>query len=301
MLRNVIRNHRLWKMSLPSAASTLRHSFTRHNSTHEGAHAYEENIHTNSSSNNSTYVEEEVAKFRAMANSWWDIHGDCKPLHSLNRLRVALVREGLIQSGLADPSRVAGPVPLTGLNILDVGCGGGIMCEPLARLGATVTGLDAAKENVVVAELHASVDRRIADKITYVEGTIEDHAAGAEKLYDAVIASEVLEHIDNVQLFLDTCSSLIKPGGSLFLTTINKTQTSWLGAVVVAEYLMHLLPIGTHDWNKFIPLQDLHYMLESSGLDVQLVHGLLYNPIANRWHWTSNTCINYAVHAIKQV
>lgn len=248
----------------------------------------------------STYIEEEVAKFRAMADSWWDLHGDCKPLHSLNRLRVSMIREGLIQSHLAKPQYADGPQPLTGLKILDVGCGGGILCEPLARLGAKVVGLDAAEENISVAIMHADHDPRVQQNVKYVYGTIEDHAEIIDEKYDAVVASEVLEHVDAIGLFINTCANIIKPGGSFFITTINKTTFSWVGAIAIAEYALRLLPPGTHDWNKFIPRQELLFMLEKSGLVTRMVHGMSYNALVNKWFWMSNTSVNYAVHAVKE-
>lgn len=263
----------------------------------------------NANSNNSehgdrdgrtTYVEEEVAKFRSMADSWWDPHGDCKPLHSLNKLRVTLVREGLINSQVARQEHVSGPRPLTGLKILDVGCGGGILCEPLARLGATVTGLDAAQESTTVARLHADQDSRVKENVAYIHGTIEQHIQEINSKYDAVVASEVLEHVDDTELFICTCADAIRPGGSLFLTTINKTTCSWLGAIAIAEHMLHLLPPGTHDWNKFIPQQELLFLLERNGFVTRTVHGMRYNPLINKWFWHSNISINYAVHAIKE-
>lgn len=247
-----------------------------------------------------TYVEEEVAKFRSMADSWWDPHGDCKPLHSLNKLRVALVREGLISSQVTRPELVGGPRPLTGFKILDVGCGGGILCEPLARLGATVTGLDAAQESTSVARLHADQDPRVKENVVYVHGTIEEHIQEINCKYDAVVASEVLEHVDDTELFICTCADAIKPGGSLFLTTINKTTCAWLGAIAIAEHMLHLLPPGTHDWNKFIPQQELLFLLEKCGFVTRTVHGMGYNPLVNKWFWLSNTSVNYAVHAVKE-
>jgi len=253
------------------------------------------------SNGRSTLNEEEVNKFRAMADNWWDPHGDCKPLHSLNKLRVSLIRNNLIQSGIVDPSLVNGPQPLTGLNILDVGCGGGILCEPLARLGANVTGIDAAQENISVAEIHAQRDYRVTKNVNYICGTIEEHSDFCKDIkYDAVIASEVLEHVDQPEVFIHTCAEMIKPGGSLFLTTINKTYTSWIGAIAIAEYALHLLPPGTHNWEKFIPRQDLLYMVEKSKCQPRSVQGMAYNPVNNQWCWVSNTSISYAVHAIKE-
>lgn len=247
----------------------------------------------------STYIEEEVSKFRAMASMWWDPKGDAKPLHALNRLRVSLIRDGLIHSKSVKPEYLGGPKPLTGLKILDVGCGGGILCEPLARLGASVDGLDAAEENVAVASLHAKSDARIRSNINYICGTVEEHTKSLKDHYDAVVASEVLEHIDATDLFVKTCSDALKPGGSFFVTTINKTTVSWLGGILIAEYALRLLPVGTHDWNRFVPRQELLFMLEKNGFAARLVHGMAYNPLVNDWVWVKSSAINYAVHAVK--
>ncbi|XP_064099256.1 ubiquinone biosynthesis O-methyltransferase, mitochondrial-like isoform X2 [Macrobrachium nipponense] len=247
----------------------------------------------------STYIEEEVSKFRAMANMWWDPKGDAKPLHALNRLRVSLIRDGLIHSKSVDPEQVGGPKPLAGLKILDVGCGGGILCEPLARLGASVDGLDAAEENVAVASLHANRDARIRNNINYICGTVEEHTKSLKDHYDAVVASEILEHIEATDLFVKTCFDALKPGGSFFVTTINKTTVSWLGGILIAEYALRLLPVGTHDWNRFVPRQELLFMLEKNGFATRLVHGMAYNPLASDWLWIKSSSINYAVHAVK--
>ncbi|XP_068242353.1 ubiquinone biosynthesis O-methyltransferase [Palaemon carinicauda] len=247
----------------------------------------------------STFVEEEVSKFRSMASMWWDPKGDAKPLHALNRLRVSLIRDGLIHSGSVQTEYVGGPKPLTGLKILDVGSGGGILSEPLARLGATVDGLDAAEENVAVANLHSSRNPSVRDNISFMPGTVEEHTKSLKYHYDAVVASEVLEHIEATDLFVKTCSEALKPGGSLFLTTINKTAASWLGGILIAEYALRLLPTGTHDWDRFLQLQELLFILEKNGFVTRLVHGMAYNPLVSDWIWVKSSAINYAVHALK--
>lgn len=286
-------NERRIPIKEPTTSDSDSSSSSSDSSDSDGPSGYSRNGRT-------TYNEEEVAKFRSMADSWWDPYGDCKPLHSLNKLRVALVREGIVNSEVSQAEHISGPRPLTGIKILDVGCGGGILCEPLARLGAKVTGLDAAEENTRVATLHASQDPRVKENVTYLHGTVEEHIQDVGCAYDAVVASEVLEHVDNTDLFIYTCAEAIRPGGSLFLTTINKTTSAWLGAIAIAEHTLRLLPPGTHDWNKFIPRQELLFHLEKSGFVTRTVHGMGYNPLINEWFWLSNTSINYAVHAIKE-
>ncbi|CAL4137198.1 unnamed protein product, partial [Meganyctiphanes norvegica] len=301
--QNILKYHgsRSISSSNPPVLKTHSAEFRRKRTQEEQKNGEDVAFNEGNINERSTLNEEEVNKFRAMAESWWDPHGDCKPLHSLNKLRVSLIRNNLIQSGIVNPAFVNGPQPLTGLNILDVGCGGGILCEPLARLGAQVTGVDAAQENISVAEIHAQRDHRVLKNVNYICGTIEEHSVSVGSMqYDAVVASEVLEHVDQPEVFIDSCASLIKPGGSLFLTTINKTYTSWIGAIAIAEYALHLLPPGTHNWEKFIPRQDLLFMVEKSQCHPKSVQGMAYNPVNNQWCWISNISVNYAVHAIKE-
>ncbi|XP_045606629.1 ubiquinone biosynthesis O-methyltransferase [Procambarus clarkii] len=294
------RNVRIRDLANSTTTSTLDNESSTSSSDESNGSSSSNGYSTNDTKSNSTYVAEEVAKFRALADSWWDLHGDFKPLHSMNRLRVSMIREGLVQSRIAKPEHVDGPRPLTGLKILDVGCGGGILCEPLARLGARVTGVDAAEENISVARLHADQDSRVQQNVEYINGTIEEFKQNSDDKYDAVIASEVLEHVAATNFFIQSCVDTLKPGGSFFLTTINKTTCAWLGAIAVAERVLHIVPPGTHDWNKFVPHQDLLFMLEKNGCVTRLVHGMAYNPLVNKWSWLSNTSINYAVHAVKQ-
>ena len=250
---------------------------------------------TNMSSASSTRNEEELDKFRAMAGSWWDRDGPCKALHSMNALRVNLVREGIqetkgIKASTADV--------LKGIDILDVGCGGGILCEPLARIGANVTGLEAAEQSLEVAREHAKGQKGL--KLEYVCSTIEDFVRdNPEVRFDAVVASEVLEHVESQPLFMESCSRMLKPGGSIFVTTINRSRSSYAAAILAAECFLGLLPKGTHDFSKFVTPEELEAMLERSGCSVRLVHGMFYWPVFNSWSWTSSTAVNYAVHAVK--
>ncbi|KAL7635150.1 UNVERIFIED_CONTAM: hypothetical protein RMT77_014136 [Armadillidium vulgare] len=245
-----------------------------------------------------TFASEEVKKFESLASSWWDPNGECKPLHSLNKLRVELIRKGLHESKACDPNFLHGPQPLKGLKILDVGCGGGILCEPLARLGAEVTGLDASAESISAAELHAKANHRISSNTRYIQGTIEEHALKVSEPYDAIVASEVLEHVKSVDYFLESCVSILKPGGSFFITTINKTVQSWLGVIVIAENF-GILPRGTHDWEKLVPPQHLKSLLKKFGCHISLIHGMFYVPFYNEWYWIANGSVNYALHAVK--
>ncbi|XP_022082569.1 ubiquinone biosynthesis O-methyltransferase, mitochondrial-like isoform X2 [Acanthaster planci] len=209
-----------------------------------------------------TVDEEEVAKFRSLVQSWWDVNGEFQALHSLNDLRVPLIRDGLVKRNGCQS--LLSSQPLADTFILDVGCGGGILSEPLARLGATVIGIDAASENIQVAREHASHDRLLWKRINYICATAEELLSTNGEAFDAVIASEVLEHVSNVEGLVATCSQLTKPAGSIFFTTINKTWLSFALAIVGAEDIAGVVPSGTHDWNKFIPPQDLQRFLHAS-------------------------------------
>ncbi|KZC11377.1 PREDICTED: ubiquinone biosynthesis O-methyltransferase, mitochondrial [Dufourea novaeangliae] len=232
-----------------------------------------------------------------LSNQWWDVNGELCALHSLNPLRVQFVRDGLANTGM----QVETPyLPLEGTKILDVGCGGGLLSEPLARIGAEVTGIDASSELIKTAKQHASLDLNLDGRLNYVQAVMEDYYAKNKERYDAVVASEVLEHVNNKELFLKYCVDTLIPGGSIFLTTLNKTLPSWLGGIIAAEHVLKLVPTGTHDWNKFITPAEIQRLLETCGCKTKLIHGMFYNPLKNEWFWTSSTAINYAVHAVKK-
>lgn len=194
--------------------------------------------------------------------------------------------------------------PLAGLRILDVGCGGGLLTEPLGRLGANVLGIDPVEDSIGTAQLHAFYDPDLRGRVSYQACTLEELKAEVEsgeeeQQFDAVVASEVVEHLADLETFAFCCSRVLKQGGSLFITTINRTNLSyWLG-VVAAEQLLRIVPSGTHDWEKFISPVELERLLESNGFLVQYVQGMLYNPVSRSWSWTNSTAINYALHAVK--
>lgn len=232
-----------------------------------------------------------------LSNKWWDSNGEMRALHALNPLRVQFVRDGLANTGIKVEESY---LPLEGIKILDVGCGGGLLSESLARIGAEVTGIDASSELITVAKEHATLDSNLSGRLNYVQTVIEDFAPTNSNLYNAVIASEVVEHVNEKELFLKCCISTLKPGGSIFLTTLNKTLPSWLGGIVAAEYILRLVPKGTHDWNKFISPAEMQRLLETYGCKTKLIHGMFYNPLKDEWFWVASRAINYAIHAVKR-
>uniref|UniRef100_T1J1P0 Ubiquinone biosynthesis O-methyltransferase, mitochondrial n=1 Tax=Strigamia maritima TaxID=126957 RepID=T1J1P0_STRMM len=236
---------------------------------------------------------EEVDKFSGQSIKWWSTNGESKALHSMNALRVPLIRDGILQ----DSSRKA--KPLSNFNLLDVGCGGGVLSEPLARLGANVTGLDASPEMIAVAQEHAQLDRTLSTNLKYRCESVEEHLSANQERYDAIIVSEVAEHVDDLRLFLEICVNLTKENGSLFFTTINKTPLSWLLAIFTAENILKLVPRGTHSYDKLVEPAEVERILVNCGCRLNIIHGMCYNPIVNSWRWIRSTDVNYALHAIK--
>lgn len=235
----------------------------------------------------------EVAKFEAMAAEWWDPQGKFKPLHMLNPTRLEYVT-GQIAAQFGRDRDAASP--FEGLSILDIGCGGGLMSEPLARLGATVTGADAAEGNIRVASLHAAQQGLPID---YRATTSE--ALAAEGLsYDVVIALEIVEHVAEPSEFIATCRDLVRPGGMLIQSTLNRTARSFAAAIIGAEWVMRWLPKGTHDWRRFITPDELAAMTEAAGLDVVDRCGMVFNPLG--WNWSlshRDLSVNYAMTALR--
>ncbi|KAI4477141.1 hypothetical protein M0804_012962 [Polistes exclamans] len=245
----------------------------------------------------STIDPKEIEFFEKMSNDWWDPNGHLFLLHQFNRNRIQFVRDGLANTGIIKGDT---NLPLKGTKILDVGCGGGILSEPLARIGAEVTGIDTSLQLIDVAKKHALLDSDLLGKLNYVQTTVENFEKENKEKYDAVVASEVIEHVIDPQLFLKCCSAIVKPGGSLFITTPNRTLLSWLSVIIAAEYILKYIPMGTHEWNKFISPEEVQRLLEIYGLKTKLIHGLIYNPLKHEWIWSSNTSMFYALHAFKK-
>ncbi|MDJ1157453.1 bifunctional 2-polyprenyl-6-hydroxyphenol methylase/3-demethylubiquinol 3-O-methyltransferase UbiG [Chelatococcus sp. SYSU_G07232] len=235
---------------------------------------------------------EEVARFEAMAGTWWDPKGPMRVLHRFNPVRLAYIRDAAAAHFGRDARSAA---PLDGLTLLDVGCGGGVLSEPMARLGARVTGLDPAAGNVAVARLHAE---RGGLSIDYRQETVESLAARGEG-FDVVLAMEVVEHVADVQAFVDALCSVTKPGGLLVMATINRTLKSYALAIVGAEYLLRWLPKGTHDWDKFVTPDELTDAIEANGLAVVNRTGVVYSPFRDEWSASRDTDVNYMLTAAK--
>jgi 2-polyprenyl-6-hydroxyphenyl methylase/3-demethylubiquinone-9 3-methyltransferase len=235
---------------------------------------------------------EEVEKFGRLADEWWDPKGKFKPIHKFNPVRLAYIREHALSHFGKDGSARR---PLAGLRVLDIGCGGGLLCEPLARLGATVVGADAAERNIAVAKLHAT---QSGLEIDYRATTSEALAAAGEK-FDIVLNMEVVEHVDNVPLYMKSCADLVAPGGLIFTATINRTLRALGLAIFGAEYVLRWLPRGTHSYEKFLTPDEIRTLLTRNGLKVTDQTGVVYHPLADDWRMSPDMGVNYMVLAEK--
>lgn len=241
----------------------------------------------------STVNPEEIANFEAMADEWWDPRGKFKPLHDMNPVRLGYVREKVVAHFDKDEDALRA---LEGVTLLDMGCGGGLLSEPLSKMGADVLGVDASEVNVNVARTHAEKSGAlVSGKLEYRATTAEELAAtGAQ--FDVVCALEIVEHVEDVALFIQSCAALVKPGGLLFLSTINRTAKSMVMAKIGAEYVLRLLPRGTHDWKKFLKPSELHQHCRNAGLNVQHTTGMVLKP--RKWEWAldeKDLAVNYVL------
>ena len=236
----------------------------------------------------------EVAKFEAMAAEWWDPEGKFKPLHMLNPCRLGYISEQIAAEFGRDLSAAK---PFEGLRLLDIGCGGGLLSEPMARLGAEVVGADAAPRNIPVAQVHAEASGLAID---YRNETAEALAAAGER-FDVVLNMEVVEHVADPQAYTDACAALLKPGGLMVCSTINRNAKSFMMAIVGAEWVMRWLPKGTHEWEKFITPDELYALIEKAGLTPVDRKGFVFNPVG--WSWSvsdRDLSVNYVTASVKR-
>ena len=227
----------------------------------------------------------EIEKFSILAKDWWNPNGKFKPLHLFNPVRIKFIKEKLISHFKKDPNDLK---PLKKLKILDIGCGGGLLCEPLCRLGAIMTGIDASKNNIEVAKMHS---KEMGLNIKYIHASPEN--LNFENEFDVILNMEIVEHVTNVDLFIKNCSRLIKKKGIMFVSTINKNLKSYIFAILGAEYILRWLPICTHDWNKFLTPQDLENITNNNNFLADETVGMEFNLFLNKWLQSSNTSVNY--------
>ena len=239
-----------------------------------------------------TLDHDEVARFARLAGKWWDASGPFRPLHRINPVRLAYIRDQLCRRFGRDKTAASS---LSGLSVLDIGCGGGLVAEPLARLGASVTGIDPGRENIEAAKTHAE---RARLKIAYRAATAEELAAGGNG-FDAVLLLEVVEHVPDVRAFLKGVAPLVKPGGLMVLSTLNRTLKAYALAIIGAELILHWLPIGTHQWQRFVRPDELNSALRRAGLTPADTTGMVYNMLADEWRLGRDTDVNYFVTAIR--
>ncbi len=232
----------------------------------------------------------EIDKFSKMANEWWDPEGKFKPLHKFNPTRIKYIKENIINNfKLKNKLR-----PLSGINILDIGCGGGLLSEPMSRMGANVTGIDASDKNIKIAKLHSKKNKL---KINYLCSSPEK--LKITKKFDVILNMEIVEHVEDIDFFLKSCSKLLKKNGLMFVATINKTLKSYIFAIIGAEYVLKWLPIGTHEWEKFVKPEDLKKILMKYDFSLNKLEGMNFNIIKDEWSISRDLSVNYIAKFIK--
>ncbi len=240
----------------------------------------------------STISEDEIARFAAIADEWWDPAGKFRPLHQMNSARLEFIRDHLAVHFGRDPLQ---DKPLKGLKVIDIGCGGGLLAEPLCRMGADVTGIDAGAEAIRVASHHA---KEMDLEIVYRQRSPET-LADEQTSYDAVLSTEVVEHVADLEVFLTASAKLVRPGGAMVLSTLNRTLKSLALAKIGAEYVMRWLPVGTHDWRKFRRPSELASHIRPHGLEVRALGGMDYHPIDGTWGLSNRLGVNYLMFATR--
>ena len=237
----------------------------------------------------STINKEEIQKFSKLADEWWDVNGKFKPLHMFNPIRIEYIIEK-IKLHFNISKEIKNNRYLENLKILDIGCGGGLISEPLSRLGGKVTGIDASEKNVKVAKLHAQKNNL---KIRYLQNSPEKFEE--YNSYDIILNLEIVEHVDDINLYIKSCEKLLKKNGLMFTATINRTFTSYVKAIIGAEYVLRWLPIGTHEWSKFIKPEELENYLNKNNFNTIDVKGLEFNPLFRKWKRSDDFSVNYII------
>ena len=238
----------------------------------------------------SSINKKEIEKFSKMASEWWNPNGKFKPLHKFNPIRIKYIKDNIIHSFKLKSKEK----PLEKINILDIGCGGGLLSEPITRLGANVTGIDASDKNIKIAKLHAKKNKL---KINYLCASPEK--LKIKKKFDVILNMEIIEHVEDINFFIKSCSKLLRKNGIMFVATLNKTLKSYMFAIIGAEYVLKWLPIGTHDWEKFVKPEDLKKISSKNKLKLDRLDGMNFNIIKDEWSVSSDTSINYIAKFIK--
>ena len=239
---------------------------------------------------NNTINKKEIEKFSKIAEEWWNPEGKFKPLHKFNPIRISYIKENIIKTfKLADKKN-----PLEDVKILDIGCGGGLLSEPMHKLGAKVTGIDASEKNIKIAKLHSTKNNL---KINYFCSSPENFKT--KDKFDVILNMEIVEHVEDVDFFLKSCSNLLKKDGIMFVATLNKTLKSYIFAIIGAEYILRWLPIGTHEWEKFLKPEDLISILKKNNLRLDRVDGMNFNLIKDEWSVSNDKSVNYIGKFIK--
>jgi len=237
-----------------------------------------------------TINKKEIEKFSKIASEWWNPEGKFKPLHKFNPIRIKYIKQNIINN-FKLKNKIK---PLSGISILDIGCGGGLLSEPMARMGASVTGIDASDKNIKIAKLHSKKNEL---KINYLCSSPEK--LKVKKKFDVILNMEIVEHVENVDFFLKSCSNLLKKNGLMFVATINKTLKSYVFAIVGAEYVLRWLPIGTHEWEKFVNPEDLKKILIKYNLYLDKMDGMNFNILKDEWNISTDLSVNYIGKFIK--
>ena len=238
-----------------------------------------------------TINKEEIQKFSKLAEEWWDVNGKFKPLHMFNPIRIQYITDH-IKNHFANSKNETNYFKK--LNILDIGCGGGLISEPMARLGANVTGIDASEKNINIAKIHAEKSEL---KISYIQASPEQ--LNETEKFDVILNLEVVEHVENVNLYINSCYKLLKKNGLMFTATLNRSFTSYIKAIIGAEYVLRWLPKGTHDWNKFIKPEELESLLFKEKFSTIDIKGLNFNPFIFKWKKSNDLSVNYIICSLK--